>query len=96
MTQYAPFFITLFILGCVVNVIFKWSHMRTCELHPIIIFLQRIGVLVSHEHHTVHHMTSNCRYCVIIPYLNIMLDAIYFWQGLEWMIYGITGIQPVP
>lgn len=76
------------------NIIHSWSHMRKCELHPLVVFLKDHGVLVSHEQHRLHHQTRNTRYCVITPITNVILDSICFWKGLEKIVYMCTGVQP--
>jgi ubiquitin-conjugating enzyme E2 variant len=90
----AIFLIVLFVFINMANIIHSWSHMRKCELHPLVLFLQNHGVLVSHEHHRVHHQTRDTRYCVITPLMNGILDSICFWKGLERIVYMYTGVQP--
>ena len=77
------------------NFLHKLSHMRDCENNVIVKSLQKCGLLCSHEHHKTHHTLINEKYCVITEYNNFVLDNIHFWRGVEYIIYCITGIQPV-
>jgi ubiquitin-conjugating enzyme E2 variant len=89
------FFLISFVFFCTVsNIIHRFSHLRECETSAGLKFLQRTGILCSHEHHKLHHQTINEKYCVISEYNNYILDSIGFWRGLEQGIYVCTGLQP--
>ena len=92
--RYKYFFIIFFVLVLLSNIIHKFSHMRTCELSPFIINLQKTGLLCSHKHHKIHHISANEKYCVISEYNNYILDYINFWRNLEYIIYISTNIKP--
>ena len=77
------------------NFIHRLSHMRECENNVIIKSLQKYGLLCSHQHHKMHHTQIHEKYCVITEYSNFVLDNIHFWRGFEYIIYCITGIQPI-
>jgi hypothetical protein len=68
--------------------------MRDCENNEIIKFLQKCGILCSHQHHLLHHINISEKYCVISEYNNYLLDSIYFWRVLEYIIYLFTNIKP--
>ena len=68
--------------------------MRDCETNIMVKFFQKTGILCSHEHHKLHHTQTNEKYCVISEYSNYILDNIYFWRILEFLIFSITGIKP--
>ena len=90
-----PYFIASFAFFSITsNIIHRFSHMRDCENSPVILFLQKIGILSSHTHHSVHHNTPNRRYCVISTYNNYVLDSVNFWRIIENIIYMITGVAP--
>ena len=76
------------------NIIHRYSHMRDCENNFFVIFLQKTGILCSHNHHSMHHRLKNQKYCVISEYNNYILDSIYFWRILENIIYLFTNIKP--
>ena len=89
------YFILLVAFFCVIsNICHKFSHMRDCENSQFVIFLQKTGILASHKFHSVHHQTSLTRYCPVSVYNNYILDFIYFWRILEYIIFLLTGITP--
>lgn len=93
-TKYPVFFITFFVFACIGNLFHRFTHHRECESHYIILQLQKLGIICSHEHHRVHHATRpDGRYCVIFPINNYILDNIYFWRILE-VIVGMFGLKP--
>jgi len=92
--QYKYIFITLAFFSIIVNVLHRLSHMRDCENHWLILFLQSTGILCSHTHHSMHHKNVSEKYCVISAYNNYLLDHIYFWRGLEQLIYLFFHIKP--
>jgi len=90
-----PYLLISFGFFCIVSNIFhRFSHMRECENHFIVSFLQKTGILCSHNHHSLHHTESDGRYCVITEYNNYVLDSINFWRILEHIIYLFTNIKP--
>jgi len=89
------FLIISFAFFCIIsNIIHRFSHMRNCENNFLIIYLQKIGLLCSHSHHSLHHTLIDQKYCVISEYNNYILDYINFWRILEYIIYLITNIKP--
>jgi hypothetical protein len=89
------FFIISFSFFCVTsNIIHRFSHMRFCENNYIIILLQSSGILCSHTEHSKHHNSPHEKYCVVSDYNNYILDSIYFWRTLEYIIYLVTNIEP--
>lgn len=90
-----PFlFIPIFIAACLANLFHRFSHERECETPPFIYKLQKMGVLVSHEHHREHHANEvDGKYCPIFPITNYILDTIYFWRFIEFII-AIFGMKP--
>jgi len=90
-----PFaFATFFLIAIFSNVFHRISHFRDCENQYLIKMLQNAGILCSHKHHQLHHESSNSRYCAISEYTNYILDNIYFWRFLEWLVLVTTGIKP--
>jgi len=92
--NYIYFIISFLFFISISNVIHRFSHMRDCEKNNFIILLQKSGILCSSEHHKIHHEGSNQKYCVISEYNNYILDNIYFWRILEYVIYQLTSIKP--
>lgn len=91
---YAVFLYTLIFVSIFSNLMHKYSHMRPCETNVLIRFCQAVGLLQSHEYHSVHHKTSDRRFCVISQYVNPFLDALHFWSGVEYCIFLLTGKRP--
>lgn len=76
------------------NEIHKWAHRTPSENGRLITALQRTGLLQSPAHHARHHQRrKNTHYCVITDYLNPLLDAVHLWDGLEWLVYRLTGVR---
>jgi hypothetical protein len=67
---------------------------QSSENNRFINFLQSTGILCSHKYHSVHHKGASDKYCVISVYSNYILDSIYFWRALEYIIFLFTGIKP--
>ncbi len=90
-----PFFLASFLFwSCTINLFHRFSHMRECENHFVINYLQKTGILCSHEHHSAHHKTVDSKYCVLSEYTNYLLDSIHFWRVLEYMVFVLTNIKP--
>ena len=79
------------VLSCLTH---KYSHYRDCELCIPYRILQDIGLLSNHQHHAVHHNTSNCRYAPSFPALNVVLDWLTVFRMLECIVEGLTGVEP--
>ncbi len=92
--EYFYFFITLYIGASVANLFHYWSHQRKCETIPIIGFLQESGLLCNHSYHSIHHINSTEKYCVIFRFNNYLLDSINFWSWLEYIVEIIGSIKP--
>ncbi len=77
------------------NQFHKWSHEDEAKLHPFIRWLQRYGIILSPEHHDVHHSAPYSRhYCITTGWLNRPLEAIGFFRGLERIITAVTSVPP--
>jgi len=92
--QYKYLFITLAFFSTTANIVHRYAHMRECENYKVVTLLQKTGILCSHNHHSIHHEKSDEKYCVVSEYNNYILDNLYFWRGLEYIIYLITGFSP--
>ena len=61
----------------------------------LVILLQRANLLMSPQHHMVHHRDNHdIRYCVVNGWANIVCDRIGFWRFLEQVVYSVTGAVP--
>ncbi|EGC40347.1 hypothetical protein DICPUDRAFT_52080 [Dictyostelium purpureum] len=75
------------------NQIHKWSH--TYNVHPIVGFLQRNGIILSKRDHAIHHRNPFDKfYCITNGWLNPWLASIGFWKRLENVITLLTGAIP--
>ncbi len=69
------------------NEVHKWSHRTRRENGRLISFLQNIRLLQTPRHHAVHHTNpKEVRYCPVTNFVNPVLDALRFWEGLEWLL----------
>jgi hypothetical protein len=49
--------------------------------HPIVRFLQKAGLIISHEKHHKHHQGKfDSDYCIINGLMNPYLEKINFWK----------------
>jgi ubiquitin-conjugating enzyme E2 variant len=85
---------TLVFFSVIANIIHRFSHMRECENNSVVVFLQKTGIFSSHSHHSLHHTEIDTKYCIISEYNNYLLDSIYFWRILEYIIYLFTNVKP--
>ncbi|HXI70421.1 MAG TPA: fatty acid desaturase CarF family protein [Verrucomicrobiae bacterium] len=75
------------ILAANANEFHKWAHRTRKENGRVISFLQEIKILQTSRHHALHHTDpKNSHYCTITNALNPVLDAMRFWEGLEWLL----------
>ncbi len=82
------------ILGANANQIHKWAHQTPSENGRLIGLLQRCRLIQSPEHHARHHTDPKAsHYCVITEFLNPILDGARVWDGLEWLVWRLTGVR---
>jgi ubiquitin-conjugating enzyme E2 variant len=76
------------------NQLHKWAHCTRKENGPVVSFLQDAHLLQTPQHHAEHHTNpKNSRYCVVTNLLNPLLDAMWFWTALEWLVLQVAGIR---
>jgi ubiquitin-conjugating enzyme E2 variant len=73
--------------------IHKWAHM---DRPPrVVSYLQRARVILSIEHHHVHHVHPHAaNYCITVGWLNRPLRVLRFFEALEFVIERTTGYAP--
>jgi ubiquitin-conjugating enzyme E2 variant len=82
------------VLGANANQVHQWSHRSETENGPIIVGLQRLGLLPSPRHHLQHHLDErDSHYCVLTNLLNPVLDRCQFWRGLEQVLERAFGLK---
>jgi TMEM189-like protein len=85
------FSLCLAILGT--NQFHKWSHMDAPP--PAVRLLQRAGLILPPDHHSVHHSAPYAKYyCITVGWLNEALFRLRFFQTLERVITRVTGLVP--
>jgi hypothetical protein len=94
----APSFFVAFMFSLVVwvfatNQIHKWAHQKSRPAW--VSALQSAGLILSPEHHAVHHAAPFAKYyCITTGWLNRPLMVIGFFRGAERLITALTGAIP--
>jgi ubiquitin-conjugating enzyme E2 variant len=71
----------------------KWGHRR--ERGPIARIAQRLGLLLSPDHHLQHHRgTHDSHYCLVNGMADRTLGSVGLFRGLERVITAMTGVVP--
>lgn len=74
------------------NQVHKWSHMSRAEVGPVVAFLQDCRILLTPRQHALHHTDpKNTYYCPVTNLVNPTLEALRFWDRLEWVVEKLTG-----
>jgi hypothetical protein len=77
------FVIALLLVVIMTNQIHKWAHMEASEVPGLVRFLQRTPLVLSPEHHAIHHTPPyDTHYCITSGITNAPLRAIGFWPLL--------------
>jgi ubiquitin-conjugating enzyme E2 variant len=79
-------FLALFIVAT--NQFHKWAHTD----HPprVAVLLQRWGLILSPEHHNIHHALPHDRhYCITVGWMNPLLNRIQFFRGAEAVVAAV-------
>jgi ubiquitin-conjugating enzyme E2 variant len=85
--------LSLVVFNAATSQIHKWSH--TDEPPRFVQLLQRTRLILSPEHHAVHHVAPHTRnYCITVGWLNGPLRAVRFFETLERVITALTGVIP--
>lgn len=73
--------------------IHKWAHMDSPP--KVVRFLQRSRLILSPEHHAVHHAAPYHRnYCITVGWMNGVLHAVRYFETMERVITALTGAIP--
>jgi hypothetical protein len=79
------FSIALFTLGT--NQFHKWAHADPAEVGPLVQRLQRVGLILSPEHHKTHHTAPfETYYCITHGMLNPLLARAQFFRRAEALV----------
>jgi len=77
-----------------VNQFHKWAHMDTPP--AFVSWLQECGVILSREHHDIHHESPyDTYYCITTRFWNPLLDRTRFFERAERLIRrSVPGTDP--
>ena len=92
---FGTFFLFLCLAAFLTNQFHKWAHM---EGPPAFVgWLQARGVILSREHHDVHHESPyDTYYCITAGFWNPLLDRIRFYERTERLIRRLVpGTDPM-
>jgi hypothetical protein len=79
-------FLALFIVAT--NQFHKWAHSDNPP--RIAVLLQRWGLILSPEHHNIHHALPHDRhYCITVGWMNPLLNRIQFFRGAEALVAAV-------
>lgn len=79
-------FLGLFIVAT--NQFHKWAH--TDNPPRVAVWLQRAGLILSPEHHNIHHALPHDRhYCITVGWMNPLLNRIQFFRGAEALVAAV-------
>jgi len=87
---------TAFFVFCT-NQFHKWAHTKNPA--PWVRLLQRAGLILSPEHHVVHHTSPRDKYyCITVGWMNPVLDKIHFFRFCEAVITRVSprALRPDP
>lgn len=89
----AVFLVAFCVWGMATNQFHKWAHMS--DPPPVVRWLQGRGLILSPQHHQVHHTSPFAtHYCITTGWCNGLLAAIRFFPALEWCVSRLTGMIP--
>ncbi|HEX5851228.1 MAG TPA: fatty acid desaturase CarF family protein [Rubrobacter sp.] len=92
---FGTFFLFLCLAAFLTNQFHKWAHM---ENPPAFVgWLQARGIILSQEHHDVHHESPyDTYYCITAGFWNPLLDRIRFYERTERLIRRfVPGTHPM-
>ena len=91
---FGTFFLFLCLAAFLTNQFHKWAHM---EAPPALVArLQERGVILSKEHHDIHHESPyDTYYCITAGFWNPLLDRTRFFERAERLIRRVVpGTDP--
>jgi len=88
------FFVFLFLATFLTNQFHKWAHMD--DPPTLVGWLQSRGVILSREHHDIHHESPyDTYYCITAGFWNPLLDRTRFFERAERLIRRLVpGTDP--
>jgi hypothetical protein len=91
---FGAFFLLVCLGVFLTNQFHKWAHME--EPPRPVAGLQRAGLILSREHHDVHHASPyDTYYCITVGFWNPLLDRTRFYERTERLIRRtVPGTDP--
>ena len=92
---FGAFFLFLCLAAFFTNQFHKWAHMD--DPPAFVAWLQARGVILSQEHHDIHHESPyDTYYCITAGFWNPLLDRIRFYERTERLIRrSVPGTDPL-
>lgn len=91
------FCVAFLFLDCVFGILSNQAHLWAHTLHTptFVTRLQHWHLLISPQHHAVHHVQPHMKYyCIFLGWMNPFLTSINFFRHLEKVITALTGAIP--
>lgn len=86
---FGTFFLLLCLAVFLTNQFHKWAHMEDPPLFAV--WLQRRGLILSKEHHDIHHASPyDTYYCITVGVWNPLLDQTRFFERTERLLRRIV------
>ena len=91
---FAAFFLLTCLAVFLTNQFHKWAHMQDSPSPAA--WLQRRGLILSKEHHDIHHASPyDTYYCITVGFWNPLLDRTRFFERVEKLLRrSIPGTDP--
>jgi hypothetical protein len=91
---FGAFFLLLCLAVFLTNQFHKWAH--TDDPPPFAVWLQRRGLILSKEHHDIHHASPyDTYYCITVGFWNPLLEQTRFFERVEKLLRrSIPGTDP--
>jgi ubiquitin-conjugating enzyme E2 variant len=71
------------------NQFHKWAHADAAP--PVVRWLQSTGIILSPEHHAIHHAAPHDKYyCITVGWMNPLLTRIRFFRACEAVVGWIN------
>jgi plasmanylethanolamine desaturase len=92
---FGAFFLFLCLAAFLTNQFHKWAHMD--DPPAFVGWLQARGMILSQEHHDIHHESPyDTYYCITAGFWNPLLDRIRFYERTERLIRrAVPGTDPM-
>ncbi len=91
---FGAFFLLLCLAVFLTNQFHKWAHMENPPSFAL--WLQRRGLILSKEHHDIHHASPyDTYYCITVGFWNPLLERTRFFERIEKLLRrSIPGTDP--